>query len=265
MEAQILNQTYYNARARDRPFAVGDRCLVHFSTTPRNANRKFTKRWKGPYTVTKVLGKVNLRLQKTPQSKPILVHVDRVKLLTEKKLEKLLDSKAQPEPESEEEAENQEEEVSASSGARQDSPAQEKNWASHSSLADTEEERFSSLDDEFYKPPSPSTKRRRRARKRRDTSPRNFIAPLSSDSEADVNRLIDQQTTDRQSRVPPRTVPAGAESSTGNCPTESSWDESTLMSYNYNPFRALRVTRAQAREQNLHVSGEGLPPTKRKK
>ena len=37
-------------------------CLVHFDATPRTANRKFIKKWKGVYTVTDVVGKVNLKL-----------------------------------------------------------------------------------------------------------------------------------------------------------------------------------------------------------
>ena len=35
----------------------------------------------GVYTVTDIVGKVNLKLRATPQSKPILVHVNRVKHL----------------------------------------------------------------------------------------------------------------------------------------------------------------------------------------
>ena len=80
-ESRILREKYYNRNSQAREFAVGDRCLVHIDATPRTANRKFIKKWKGVYTVADVVGKVNLKLRATPQSKPILVHVNRVKHL----------------------------------------------------------------------------------------------------------------------------------------------------------------------------------------
>ena len=66
-EARVLREKYYNQKAQAREFAVGDRCLVHFDATPRTANRKFIKKWKGVYTVTDIVGKVNLKLRATPQ------------------------------------------------------------------------------------------------------------------------------------------------------------------------------------------------------
>ena len=49
-EARVLREKYYNRKSQAREFAVGDRCLVHFDATPRTANRKFMKKWKGVYT-----------------------------------------------------------------------------------------------------------------------------------------------------------------------------------------------------------------------
>ena len=80
-EARILRENYYNRKTLAREFVVGDRCLVHFDATLRTANRKFIKMWKGVYRVTDVVGNVNLKLRATPQSKPILVHVNWVKHL----------------------------------------------------------------------------------------------------------------------------------------------------------------------------------------
>ena len=51
-EARTLREKYYNQRSQAREFSVGDRCLVHFEASPRTANRKFLKKWKGVYTVT---------------------------------------------------------------------------------------------------------------------------------------------------------------------------------------------------------------------
>ena len=91
-EARVLREKYYNQKVQAREFAVGDQCLVHFDATPRTANRKFIKKWKGVYTVTDVVGKVNLKLRATPQSKPILVHVNRVKHLQQSDFHKQFDS-----------------------------------------------------------------------------------------------------------------------------------------------------------------------------
>ena len=78
-EARYLWERYYNRRTETRQFSVGNRCLVRFEATPRTAKRKFVKKWKGVYTVTDVIGKVNNELRATPQSEPILVHVNWVK------------------------------------------------------------------------------------------------------------------------------------------------------------------------------------------
>ena len=56
-------------------------------------NRKFIKKWKGVYTVADVVGKVNLKLRATPLSKPILVHVNRVKHLKQADYHEHFDSK----------------------------------------------------------------------------------------------------------------------------------------------------------------------------
>ena len=56
---------------------------------PEELIRKFTKNGK----VTKIVGKVNLMLLLTTASKPILVHVDRVRHLTLKENEASFDSK----------------------------------------------------------------------------------------------------------------------------------------------------------------------------
>ena len=92
-EARLLREKYHNRKSLAREFAVGDRCLVHFNATPRTANRKFIKKWKGVYTVTDVMGKVNQKLRATPQSRPILVHINRVKHLKQSDFHNQFDSK----------------------------------------------------------------------------------------------------------------------------------------------------------------------------
>jgi len=95
-EARIMREKYYDKMAKERTFAVGDRCLVHFEATKRGGNQKFAKRWRGIYTVTDIVGKVNLKLRASPQSKPILVHVNRVRHLKDSEKQRYLDSKLPP-------------------------------------------------------------------------------------------------------------------------------------------------------------------------
>ena len=92
-EATKLREAYTNKKSKERQFAVGDRCLVHFPNVKPGQNQKFTSRWKGIYTVVAVVGLVNLKLRLTPTSKPILVHVNRVKHLTEKERQTWQDSR----------------------------------------------------------------------------------------------------------------------------------------------------------------------------
>ena len=46
---------------------------------PKGVNPKFSKKWRGNFTVIKKIGNLNLLVRASPHSKPILVHVDRVK------------------------------------------------------------------------------------------------------------------------------------------------------------------------------------------
>ena len=64
----------------------------YFEASAKGANQKFVKRWNGVYTVTKLVGPVNVQLQATPSSKPILVHINRVKHLSPDDFQEYLDS-----------------------------------------------------------------------------------------------------------------------------------------------------------------------------
>ena len=43
--ARHLRKKYYNSKPKERSFAVGDRCLVHFEASAKGSNQKFVKRW----------------------------------------------------------------------------------------------------------------------------------------------------------------------------------------------------------------------------
>ena len=54
---------------------------MHFPKVPRGVNPKFYKKWRGSYEVVKKVGNLNLLVRASLHSKPILVHVDRVRTL----------------------------------------------------------------------------------------------------------------------------------------------------------------------------------------
>ena len=72
-EVTKLREAYTEKKTKERQFAVGDRCLVHFPNVKVGQNQKFSSRWKGIYTVMAIVCPVNLKLRLTPTSKPILV------------------------------------------------------------------------------------------------------------------------------------------------------------------------------------------------
>jgi hypothetical protein len=43
--ARHLREKYYDSKPKERSFAVGDRCLVHFEASAKGSNQKFVKRW----------------------------------------------------------------------------------------------------------------------------------------------------------------------------------------------------------------------------
>ena len=65
-EATKLREAYVNKKSKERQFAVGDRCLVHFPNVKPGQNQKFTSRWRGIYTVVAIVGPVNVKLRLTP-------------------------------------------------------------------------------------------------------------------------------------------------------------------------------------------------------
>ena len=78
-DARRHREDYFNRRTTDRAFCVGKQVLVKFPKIPIGVNPKFYKIWRGPYTVVKVLSRLNLKLQAGAYGKTIVVHVDRVK------------------------------------------------------------------------------------------------------------------------------------------------------------------------------------------
>ena len=92
-DAQDMREQYFNRKADDRQFKVGQLVLVKFPQYPLGINKKFYKQWKGPYRVVRVLSRLNLKVALENGKKSITVHVDRVRALSPKDRESFFDSK----------------------------------------------------------------------------------------------------------------------------------------------------------------------------
>ena len=84
MENSVKKQDkYFNKinNVKIRTFHEGDKIMIHASGKPEgsNFNAKFLQTWTGPYTVTKVLSRTNVLVQKEGQRKSFLTHVNRIK------------------------------------------------------------------------------------------------------------------------------------------------------------------------------------------
>ena len=92
-KAKELREEYYNRKAKERHFDVGDRVLFYSTATPRNVNEKFYKHWQGPYIITRQLSPLNYEIKKGPRDKALLVHVDKLRLMKTCELQAANDSK----------------------------------------------------------------------------------------------------------------------------------------------------------------------------
>ena len=72
----------YDVRVRPRRYEVGD--WVYYFSPRRFVGRqdKWRRKYSGPFLVTKVIGAVNVVLQRTKRSKPFCVHLDKLKPYT---------------------------------------------------------------------------------------------------------------------------------------------------------------------------------------
>ena len=73
----LRQKSYYDKRAQSREFKVGNWVLRLY---PPLAQDKLNYKYVGPFLVTKQMGEVTFKIQKTPTTNPISVHVDDLKL-----------------------------------------------------------------------------------------------------------------------------------------------------------------------------------------
>ena len=77
--AEDVRKAYFDQSVEKRDFSVGAKVLVNFPMVPKGVNPNLFKKWCGGFVVVKKVGSLNLLVRASPHSKPILVHVDRVK------------------------------------------------------------------------------------------------------------------------------------------------------------------------------------------
>ncbi|GFT54260.1 retrovirus-related Pol polyprotein from transposon 412 [Trichonephila clavipes] len=71
-------KTRYDARATEHDFREGDEVWLWNSKRRKGLSPKLQTNWEGPYTVLKRLNYVVVRIQKTPHSKPNVIHYNRL-------------------------------------------------------------------------------------------------------------------------------------------------------------------------------------------
>ena len=91
-DAKKLREVYYNRKAKERIFNVGDRVLFFQNAIPQGVNAKLYKQWQGPYYVTKVIKPLNCVIQRGPNTKELLVHVEKLRHLKEDEYRKEFNS-----------------------------------------------------------------------------------------------------------------------------------------------------------------------------
>ncbi|GBN94506.1 hypothetical protein AVEN_69454-1 [Araneus ventricosus] len=70
-------KTSYNSAATNHRFKKGDQVWM-FNPKPRGLSPKMQQNWEGPYTVIKRLNDVVHRVQRSPNAKPKVIHINRL-------------------------------------------------------------------------------------------------------------------------------------------------------------------------------------------
>ncbi|GBN80069.1 hypothetical protein AVEN_141094-1 [Araneus ventricosus] len=71
-------KTPYDSRATDHHFKEGDLVWMYNPKRRRGPSPKLQQNWEGPYTVVKKLNDVVYRVQRSPNAKPKVIHINRL-------------------------------------------------------------------------------------------------------------------------------------------------------------------------------------------
>lgn len=78
-KAAERQKKYYDLRVRPKEYQEGDWVWVFQPRRQKGLSPKWHNFFTGPFRIIQYLGPVNLKVQKSPRSKPLVVHVDKVK------------------------------------------------------------------------------------------------------------------------------------------------------------------------------------------
>ena len=76
------NQRYYDMRVKPRSYQAGDWVYYFNPRRFKGKQEKWTRKYTGPYLVEKVVGEVNVIIRKNRNTKPMCVHIDKLKPYT---------------------------------------------------------------------------------------------------------------------------------------------------------------------------------------
>ncbi|GBN23169.1 hypothetical protein AVEN_217546-1 [Araneus ventricosus] len=76
--ASIQMKTRYVSRATDHHFEEGDLVWMYNPKQRRGLSPKLQQNWERPYTVVKKLNDVVYRVQRSPNAKPKVIHINRL-------------------------------------------------------------------------------------------------------------------------------------------------------------------------------------------
>ncbi|GBM26303.1 Retrovirus-related Pol polyprotein from transposon 297 [Araneus ventricosus] len=71
-------KTRYDSRATDHHFKEGDLVWMYNPKRRRGLSPKLQQNWEGPYTIVKKLNDVVYRVQRSPNAKPKVIHINRL-------------------------------------------------------------------------------------------------------------------------------------------------------------------------------------------
>ena len=97
-DAKKIREDYFNIKTKERSFDIGDRVIFYNPAVPRGANPKFFKNWSGPFYVIKKISPLNYVIQRSPRSKTLSCHIEKLKPLLGEDLNSCFDSSKNAKP-----------------------------------------------------------------------------------------------------------------------------------------------------------------------
>jgi len=76
---EFESESVYDANVREQTYTVGEAVWYYYPRRYTKKSPKWQRCYIGPYRVTQVLPPVNYVIQRSPKSKPFVVHADKLK------------------------------------------------------------------------------------------------------------------------------------------------------------------------------------------